>query len=247
MVNEIADSADVSKGLLFYQEEVMTTDKDQPSWETETGLIHDVDAWILNAKFGMKDEYAQAVAATGAEGGHMLLFDLANDKGEVVGSQGYSIGTGWEVGDDGASIEHPKRTNVVTSTLYGQLQTRVVKDLKVDMEGRGKPTEAKVWNGLGFHWMQQEHPTVGGDVRTSLMPVEFLSAKEAGKTAPTKTAAPPTVGTAEKALAVLARTNDMKTFQEKALSMASVAANDELMASVLEEGPDGFWATHQES
>lgn len=228
------------------KEEFMTTEEKQGAWETETGLINDVDAWIKNARFGKLDEYAQTVAASGSEGGQMFIIDLVNEASEIIGSQGYSIGTGWEVSDDGMSIAHPKRKNVVGSSLYGQLQNRVVRDLKVDMEARGLPTEAKSWDGLGFHWKQQEHDTVGGKPATSVMPVEYLGEKKAGAAAVAKVAPAPTAeSTTEKALGVFARTLDVKAFQEKALTMESVAADDELMAKVLDEGSDGFWATHQ--
>lgn len=229
----------------------MTTEQEKSPWETETGLVNDIDAWIRNPKFGVKDEYLQAVAATGSEGGQMFLVDLEDENGEIVGSQGYSIGSGWVISEDGLSISHPKRKNVVGSSLYGQLQNKVVKELGVEMVPRGLPTEAKSWEGLGFHWIQQTHPTVGGPEATSLMPVEFLGEKKAGvapaaAAAPAATVSAPAVeGTTEKALAVLARSSDIKTFQEKALAMVSVAANDVLMASVLDEGPEGFWSTHQ--
>lgn len=221
------------------------------AWDTETGLPNDIDAWIRNPKFGTKDEYAQAVAATGAEGGLMFLIDLEDEAGEIVGSQGYSIGSGWIPSDDGLSVSHPKRKNVVGSSLYGQLQNRVVKELKVDMESRGLPTEAKSWEGLGFHWMQQPHATVGGKEATSLMPVEALKEKKAAaaltRGARGTTRATPTtvVSNAEKALAIFARTLELADFQARALGMPSVAANDELMASVLDDGPEGFWATHR--
>lgn len=224
----------------------MTTEKEQAAWETETGLPNDIDAWIRNAKFGMKDEYAQAVAATGAEGGLMLMFDLEDAEGEIIGSQGYSIGTGWIPSDDGLSISHPKRKNVVGSSMYGLLQNRVVKELKVDMESRGIPTEAKAWDRLGFHWLMQPHMTVGGTEKPGLMPVEFLGEKKEGApAAPAKAAPAVAESTAEKALAIFARTMDVKAFQERALTMPSVAADDVLMAKVLDEGPEGFWATHQ--
>lgn len=231
--------------------------EEKGAWDTETGLPNDIDAWIRNPSFGTKDEYAQAIAATGAEGGQMLLIDLEDESGEIVGSQGYSIGTGWIISDDKLSISHPKRRNVVGSSVYGQLQNRVVKELKVDMESRGLPTDAKSWEGLGFHWMQQPHATVGvkegKKEATSLMPVEFLGEKKAITTpTPARRAAravraTPVAaeGTTEKALGIIARTNDIAAFQEKALAMASVAANDALMAQVLDDGPEGFWSTHQ--
>lgn len=223
----------------------MTTEEKKSTWDTETGLPNDIDAWIRNSKFGTKDEYAQAVAATGAEGGQMLIFDLEDEGGEIVGSQGYSIGTGWIVSDDNMTIDHPKRKNVVGSSMYGQLQNRVVKELKVDMESRGLPTEAKSWDGLGFHWLMQPHMTVGGVEKPGLMPVEVLAEKKAGA-APAKAAAPTAaVSAIERTLGALARTLDVKAFQEKALGLPSVAEDDVLMAKVLDEGADGFWSTHQ--
>jgi len=228
----------------------MTTEQEKSPWDTELGLPNDIDGYIASAKFGTKDEYAQAVAATGSEGGKMIIFDLEDKDGELVGSPGYSIGSGWIVDDDGQSISHPKRTNVVTSSVYGQLMNRVVKDLEVDMVSRGLPTEAKSWVGLGFHWMQQEHATVGGTPASQLMPVEYIGERKAGA-APAATAAakatPASQSTADKALALLARTNELEAFQEKALSLPSVASNDELMAQVLDSGDEGYWATHHTS
>jgi len=224
----------------------MTTEEEQSAWETETGLPNDVDGWITNPKFGTKDEYAQAVAATGSEGGLMFLFDLGDAEGEIIGSQGYSIGSGWIPSDDGMTISHPKRKNVVGSSMYGLLQNRVVKELKVNMQGRGSPLEAKSWDRLGFHWLMQPHTTVGGKEATGLMPVEFLGERKAGAPAGVAKATPVAAeSTTEKALAVYARTMDLNAFQEKALTMAAVAADDVLMAKVLDEGPEGFWAVHQ--
>ncbi|GAH65851.1 unnamed protein product, partial [marine sediment metagenome] len=46
-------------------------------------------------------------------------------------------------------------------------------------------------------------------------------------------------------LKMLAQSNDVKAFQLAAMKVAAVVANDALMASVLDEGASGFWATHQ--
>ncbi len=224
----------------------MTPDKDKSSWDTETGLPNDVDAWIANPKFGQKDEYAQVVQTSGGEG-NMFLVDLVDAEGEVIGTQGYSIGTGWIISDDGMEISHPKRVNVVGSSLYGQLQNRVRKELAVAMEERGLPTQAKSWDGLGFHWMLQEHAVVAGGTKPGLMPVEYLGEKKPGAR-PAAAAAAKVAGVEPKLelqLKELAQTNDVKAFQKLALKIPEVVANDELMASVLEEGTAGFWATHQ--
>ncbi len=234
----------------------MTTKAEDTSWETETGLINDVDGWIANPSFGKKEEYAQAVAATGSEDvGLMFMVDIIDAAGEVLGQQGWSLGSGWIPSDDKLSISHPKRNNVVGSSRYGELQNRVVKELGVDMKSRGKPTEAKSWEGLGFHWMQQEHTTVGGDVKTSLMPTEALAPRPAGAPAPAAPAAGAPAaapaapiadtGEIEEKLRKMAAVMEVKPFQSAALGIAEVVSNDALMAQVLDESATGFWATHQ--
>jgi len=219
------------------------------AWETETGLPNDIDAWITNARFGVKEEYAQKVAETSQEPAIMLLLDLVDEKGGLVGSQGYSVGSGWEASADGQELTHPKRKNVVNSSLYGQLQKRVVKELKVDMDKYGLPTQARSWNGLGFHWMLEEHPTVGGQVAQGIMPTEFLGEKDikAAPAATATTAAPaaPATDIEKKLIDLMAEHTDIKAFQLAAIKMPEVAANDELMASILDEGADGFWVKHQ--
>lgn len=222
----------------------MTT-REPISWETETGLPNDVNGWITKPRFGTKDEYAAAVAQTGTEGGIQFLVDILDENNELIGSQGWSIGTGWIVSDDGRHISHPKRHNVVGSSMYGQLQNKVVLKLGVDMaEVAGKPpTDAMAWDGLGFHWMQEEHATVGGQKKTSLMPTLFLGKKEIGVTPAPAPAAPKSP--VEGRLAQMAAVLDLRAFQAAALQMADVTNNDALMAQVLDGGSDGFWAKHR--
>jgi len=236
-----------------------TTDEAQSSWELETGLVHDVDAWIANARFGLKEEYAAKVLESATkedEGtkGLMFMFDLADEAGEIIGSQGYSVGSGWVESEDGSEMSHPKRNNVVMTCQYGRLQSRTVKDLHVNMQARGLPTVAAVWDGLGFHWMQEEHETVGGDTKTGLMPTLLLAekdvkavAKPAAKAAAKKTTAAvideanPLVAKLTK----LAANLDQSAFTKTALQVAGITDDDALMAEVLDDGEGGFWATHQ--
>jgi len=243
----------------------MTTEQEERGpWETESGLIDDVDAWIANPHFGVKEEYSQAVidSSGGEQRGVMLLFDLADENGEIIGNQGYSIGTGWEVSEDGLSISHAKRQNVVTGTLYGQLQNRVVKELGIDMAQYGLPTEATSWDGLGFHWMQVPHATVGGQEKTGLMPTEFISkigeetppvavpaavpaARPAARRA-TRPAAAVTVSAGEQAaLDLVAETGTVKEFILKAVKVPEIAGDDALMARCLDDSATGFYATNK--
>jgi len=231
---------------------------EQTDWETETGLAHDVDAWIANSKFGTRDEYARKVVETSGDQvtGLMFLCDLVDEAGEIMASQGWSVGSGWIPSEDGSEITHPKRNNVVGSSLYGQLQNRVVKELNVVMQGRGLPTQAKAWDGLGFHWMQEDHATVGGEIKPGLMPTLFLGEREEGtlaakKSSPasktTTSAAKKDKGTDEESALVVKLTkmvalfDNATDFQKAALQVSGVAADDKLMSDVLDEGPEGFW------
>lgn len=229
------------------QEKQAQEEQQASSWETETGLPNDFDGWVTNPRFGVRDEYAAKVAESGGGEAPMLLLDLVDENGELMNVAGFSIGTGWTISEDGLVVSHIKRVNVVTATLYGQLQNRVRKELGVKMEERGLPTHAMSWNGLGFHWMLEEHPVVQGPPKTGLMPTEFLGEKEVGA-GPVKAPAPAVKGISadlEKTLKELAQQNVVKEFQKLALKIPEVVADDELMASVLDEGPTGFHTTHQ--
>ena len=244
---------------------MVTEQEERGPWETESGLIDDVDAWITNPHFGIKEEYSQVVVETtgGEQKGVMILFPLADENGEIIGEQGYSIGTGWEISEDGLSITHAKRKNVVTNTLYGQLQNRVVKELGVDMSQYGLPTEALSWDGLGFHWMQIPHATVGGQEKTGLMPTEFLSrigeeateaavappapaarpaARPVARAAPAR-AAPARAASAgeEAAIKLVAETGTVKEFILRAVKVAEIAGDDGLMARCLDDSATGFF------
>lgn len=226
----------------------MTTEE-KGAWDLESGLPNDVDAYMKNCRFGTKDEYKQAVVAAGTgegEGvaGLMLITDLYDENGELISSQGWSVGSGWIPSDDGLSMHHPTRRNVVDSSRYGQLQRRVMKDLGIDMNEHGTPTKAPSWDGLGFHWMIEEHPTIEGkEPKRGLMPVTFLGKKGGeGTVKGAPAAAPKEEPDAVKKLKSLASVSpDVKTFQKAALRMEAVTGNDELMAEVLDDSPTGFY------
>ncbi len=234
------------------------------AWETESGLIDDVDGWITNPRFGFKEEYAQAVSAVaGMGGGAMFIVDIADEQGIIQGSQGYSIGTGWEVSDDGRYITHPKRNNVVTATLYGQLQRKVVKDLGVNMGELGDPTDAMSWDGLGFHWNQIPHATVGGEEKTGLMPTEYIGvfgegeaeapakeAQPAANKAQAKAAPKPAAGSKVspakiEALKLLGDSGNAKEFMMKAVKVPEIVADDALMAECMDDSENGFFAQNK--
>lgn len=231
-------------------------------WELESGLPNDVDAWIANAKFGTKSEYQQRVATSGVQdetSGIMFLCDLVGADGELLGNQGWSVGSGFHVEDDGETLAHPIRKNVVATSRYGQLQFRVVNELKIDMRQYGKPLKASTWNGLGFHWMLEKHETLketesGREKKDGLMPTLFINVN---KTIREEGVASPSSSRSEgeeeveispalkKKLVDLAQTNTQKDFIRAAARLPDVAANEDLMNMVLDDGPDGFFQKNQ--
>lgn len=231
--------------------------EEKSAWELESGLPNDVDGHMANCKFGTREQYMQQVTAAGGEGeGLMFLCDLLSLDGETIGQAGWTVGSGWKVSDDGLSISHPTRKNVVISSRYGQLQYRVVKELGVDMDKYGKPVDAASWNGLGFHWMMEEHDTLKvladgkREKKQGAMPTVFLGLNEkirGGAVGAAEAAAPalklkPDL---EKKLKELAQTSSYRDFVKAAMKIPDVSQNDDLMSSVMDDGATGFFATHQ--
>jgi hypothetical protein len=199
----------------------------------------------------------------------MFLFDLVDAEGQVLGNQGYSIGSGWEVSEDGFEISHAKRRNVVATTRYGQLQQRVVAVLQVNMREYGTPIDARTWEGLGFHWMLEAHETLREiepgkrEQKQGLMPTEFIGVNEQirssggfvqeeggegdeGEGEGEEAVEEPKMSDAlMKKLTELAQTNVLKDFQRAAVRMPEVAKSDAIMNYVMEDGPDGFFSRHQ--
>lgn len=147
-------------------------DERQDPWGTDTGLASQFNGWIKDPSFGFIEEY---------QGGDALLFTamLVDEEGEDVRTIGYSIGRDWEANDDGSEVEHPTKTRFIKSTRYGGFIERA-KELGADevLAQRGPPTEAVVWEGLGFYWDNESLPTVGGENKDTLMPKKFLGEVE---------------------------------------------------------------------
>lgn len=229
----------------------MPTAVDPSEWELDLGLPNDIDAFIVNPRFGVRDEYA----AKAGEEQLLFLIDFMSPEGEILGNQGYSIGKEWTVSDDGKVIEHPKRSNVVQSTVYGQLQRQVVKILGVNMAQYGSPKNADSWAGLGFHWNMLEHNTLKeGVTAMALMPTSFLSKlsdeqlKELTAKAGSSAAAPAAAGVvtvSEETLSQLtnlAKLLDIGDFQKTAMGLENVAKDRVMANSILDETEAGFWA-----
>jgi len=224
-------------------EELSVEEQRKAAWELESGLPNDVDAYMANCRFGLKDEYMASIQVADTDEGTtglMFIFDMVSAEGELLGSQGYSVGKGWTPSEDGSEMTHAKRHNVINSTRYGVLQKRVIEDLKVDMPSRGLPSSAKVWDGMGFHWMLEDYETFTGKKGQSLLPTEFVGEKkDIAAVAPAAPVAASEV--MDKLVALAVGATGPKAFQLSAMKVAGVSDNDELMAQILDEGPEGFY------
>ena len=211
------------------------------TWDTDSGLPDDFDFFITDASYGYRDEYKEGEVA--------LLIWHGESPDEDVDSVIWPCGSGWEVVKGGESVEHPKRTRFVKTSMVGRLIDRVVTELKVPMRSRGKATDASVWKGLGFH-LRREEITFGpgiledrGGVTTHLMPVAVLE-KPAEKKAEKAPVAEGKPDLTEKKLTALAKKLDREEFQKRAMDMEDVVANDDLMGQVLDDSDEGYWAKH---
>jgi len=222
----------------------MTDDKVKDSWDLDSGLPDDFDFYITDASFGYREEYMNGEVP--------LLIWQGESPDEDIESIIWPCGQGWEVTRGGAEVEHPKRTRFVKTSMMGKLINRVVNELGVDMRSRGKATEAKVWKGLGFH-MRREEIEYGsgiledrGGKTTHLMPVAVLEKPAKAKAGEVEAKAEkPSAEVVEKKLALLAKKLSREDFQKKAMDMPEVVENDDLLARVLDDSDDGFWAQNR--
>jgi len=245
-------------------------------WDTTRGMVDDIDAFIQNARFGINEQYAQKIQEAVEDGVSpdqlCFLGDLVNAEGELLSSLVYSLGKDWRTEDNGATIVHDTRKNVVTSSRYGVFVDTVCKQLLVDMAQYGSNAlSAASWEGLGFHWKTLKMKTLRGAEKDVLMPNTFLGklagaapavaapAVAAAVKATPKVAAPVVRGAVkagakkelaidaalEQKLAVMVKNMDMPTFQGAALNMKDVTSNQALLVSVLNESADGYYNSHK--
>ena len=146
------------------------------------GSHDDFDATIIKSHFGF--EKGELPGANPS-----LIFTL-EDKEGVISQVAFDTGSGWKIVDDGRRIEHQMRMNVVRGSMFGFFQERVLVGLKVNMRGRGKPTEADTWTGLMFHWKIEEiSPVVSlPNEKTGkiihLLPTKYLGGLESSNITP---------------------------------------------------------------
>ena len=237
-------------------------------WETESGLPDDFDGIITEAWFGPLYSKDQSVVLDN-DGNptvnlHWKMASPDIDLGEQ--SIAWSIGSGWTPDDKGAGVTHsnPNKVKFNNNSILGRALDRLRVDLKVDMRPFGSPRQAATYVGLAFHLKREKIEFVGGaerGIRPSiehLMPVVFLgkdvdlsASKAAGGSAPAAVAPAANAGESPNGttdamsskLVTLAKAMDEDAFQQAALKVDGVNDDPELLNSILESGPTGYWAT----
>ena len=231
-------------------------DKEDP-WGLDTGLPDNVDVTIVKSVFGYQDNYQNGEVA-------LLIWDVESQEADFEYPIIWPCGAGWEVKERGKSVEHPKRSRFVETSTVGRLIKRC-KELGIEdvLRARGTPREAAIWEGLTFHVKRESWEIPGGKERglpesqDHLMPTEFIegekpavAARPATRTA-TRPASRAKAAEAESApdalterLTKLAQTLEIEKFQKAAMNIDELndAENSALLADVLEDGDEGFWA-----
>lgn len=170
------------------------------SWGGTSGLVDDVDGKIISAEFTYDNEYADGNACIM----RMELEIEGQDEPEVLK---LSTGKGWEPAAKGTEMvrEDGRAVGKGPSNQCAYMRVAIAacgvgaEDVLLK---RGEVNEAKVWDGLVFHWEREDYwpYTIPQAERTAensssrLVPTAFLgedggAAKKPAKKAPAKAAA----------------------------------------------------------
>jgi hypothetical protein len=151
-----------------------------------SGLADDIDVTFTEVRFGVDPAYTDT--ETG-EPVPVFIADLATDDSDigtngVIENQIFSIGKGWVIEDDGASVvvASGKPRGFNTSTYLQRILQRLLeldetKARKRFEETGVGPQSAAYWEGLQVHMVQEERTIQIGKgpsrVKSELMPSEF--------------------------------------------------------------------------
>lgn len=235
------------------------------SWETESGLPDDFDFWVTRSEFGYLPEY------TDQQGKPLpLLIWYGESEEGFEGPVTFSLGKGWEPSRDGRTVTNVEKKNkrkFVDTSMMGRLINRVKELGALDtIASRGPATDAKVWEGLGFHLKREEFEFKGllqdkGGKTSRLMPTAFLGVrspegeqlrgeakgKPAESPAPKQAKAPAAQEDAgidpalKEKLVQLAQKLDRAAFQKAAMNIPEVVEDADLVGQIIDDTEAGFW------
>lgn len=148
----------------------MTTATEHDPYQTTLGLIDDFDGEIAGAWFGTDPGY---------NGGQSILLTLdinTDNPDQPQITEKVSVGSGWEVEDQGAAITKSSgRVAFNRSSKAGLwLDHALAAGAGDTMKAKGTPMQASTWEGLKFHFERKPITGFNGEVKDVLLPVTFL-------------------------------------------------------------------------
>lgn len=233
-------------------------------WGLDSGLPNDCDIIITKSRFGYQENYQNGEAA-------LLIWDVESPDADFQHPIIWPVGSGWEVREKGLSIEHPKRSRFIATSMYGRLIDRADKlGILEILRKKGSPRRADIWEGLAFHVLNEKivfeglEKQGGKGYTEHLFPTDFLgvvdssgnikrtgggsSVSSSGKKSAEKSSFDEEEGGEEKPsairvkLASLAKSSkDSTTFQKAAMKLDEVQGDRQLLAEVLDDSDEGFY------
>lgn len=212
----------------------MTTATDEaldfdPTRDFSSGLIDDFDGTITDAYFGTDSAYNDGQSV-------LLILDVATDDPDTPQiTEKLSVGTGWNIVDGGAAIEHDKGKEVFNKS------TRLFGFVKAAHDAGARFTlpslrQAATYKGLGFHWLRQKVEGFNGESKEVLLPSALLAgaaAAPAAAASPSSEVVSPALVAKLKVAAKAAA--DWSEFIDKAYAIDGVAGNAGAEAMVTDE------------
>lgn len=220
------------------------------AWETETGLLDEYQGTITRSWFATDARYNDGNTI-------MLHWEIAtNDPEFPEVTEKFPCGSGWDSRDGGKTIAHELgKVKFNKNSIYGRIVDRLTKadgslhDALTTIKGRGRPTSADIWEGLTFHFKREEH-NYGGDigVKSRVMPLKFVGLDAQVSTESTKAEAAPAATTeidpvvAAKLRKAVTDAANHQEFVDAAMAVDGVVGDDDLLASIVDDGATGFYA-----
>ncbi len=215
------------------------------------GLLDDVDVTIQCCSFRPDAGYNDGKSL-------LAVMDMTREDTSEVVQQMYSIGGDWVSADGGVTIQSTKsaRARPSRNSNYGRFceACKVIPELFEVMSDRGPTTDGRIWDGIRVHLRAFEHNyTFRGEARstTHVLPTDYLGSNSA----PIQATLPATLPLAPSApsapgmdpalyarLSVLAKSSgDHTQFLAIATGIPEVMADDQLVQSLMDSGPAGFY------
>lgn len=226
---------------------------------TESGRLTDYEFTVTDAYFGVVPGYR--------DGTDWFLHFVGTTNSEaqpIMDREGYHpswrLGDDWESIDSGKTVSHPTKKKFHTATPMGEFIDALAMITADDdgnaafdpdpLAGDFSPFVCEGYIGMRFLMGEVEHvSTFGGEKRkyTRTIPSEFLGmadvAAPAAAPAAVEPSAPSDKALAAKLKIAAKKAPDFAAFEAAALAIEGVVEDDNLLESVLDESPSGFYAS----